>query len=160
MKPKVLVAYFSHSGNTKKIAQLIQKQLGCDVFEIVPTEPYPTNYGAVLKLSREEHLQQIMPKFFAFEKDMSAYDVVILGFPIWWETMPMVVQHFLMKYDFAGKKILPYSTHESSGLGESVEDIRYLCPDAEVVDEFDVQGALAFRAEKNVRAWLKRVFAL
>ncbi len=160
MKPKILVAYFSHSGNTKKIAQLIQDRLGCDAFEIVPIEPYPTNYGAVLKLSREEHQQQIFPDFYDFDKDIREYDVVILGYPIWWNTMPMVVQHFLDKYDFSGKKIIPYSTHESSGLGKSTDDISYLCPDAEVISEFDVQGALAFDVGKDVNVWLDKALSL
>lgn len=157
MKPKILVAYFSHSGNTKKIAKFIESRLDCDLFEIVAKKPYPTNYGAVLKISREEYQQNIFPEFYDFEKNVKDYDVVILGFPIWWNTMPMVVQNFLSKYDFSDKKIIPYSTNESSGLGNSLEDIYYICPDAEVISEFDIQGVLAFDARKDVNAWIDSI---
>ena len=91
---------------------------------------------------------------------MGDYAVVFLGYPNWWGTMPMAVWTFLESYDFSGKTILPFCTHEGSGLGHSERDIQKLCPGAKVVKGLAIKGSQVQRAGKDIEAWLRRTHLL
>ena len=89
-------------------------------------------------------------------ENMEQYDTIILGYPNWWGTMPMCVFTFLEAYDLTGKKILPFCTHEGSGLGHSVDDIRKVCPGTEVKDGLAIRGSAAASSDRQIKEWLKQ----
>jgi flavodoxin len=154
---KVLIAYFSWSGNTRTIAQEIAKTTGGDLFEIKTTSTYPTNYNTVVDQAQKEQQANIRPALTAQVNNMNNYDTVILGFPNWWGTMPMAVFTFLESYNFAGKTIIPFCTHEGSGLGRSESDIKKTCQGATIREGLAIRGGSVKTAGNNVTTWLKKV---
>ncbi len=155
--PSILIAYFSHSGNTKAIADTIHESVGGDVFRIATVDPYPKDYDAVVKVAEREYKDSSRPDLSNPVGKMGAYDAVFVGYPVWWGTMPMAVFTFLEKYDFSGKKIAPFGTHEGSQLGRSIQDLRELCPQSVILDGLAVRGGDAMAAKKKVRVWLSRI---
>ena len=154
---KILVAYFSHSGNTRTAATQIRELLGGDILEIKTVHQYPEQYNAVLKEARQELDSGARPELAAAPADLGAYDAVFLGFPNWWGTMPMGVFTFLEQYDFAGKTIIPFCTHEGSRMGRSEADIRRLCPGATVLEGLPIRGNSVNNAGGDVADWLRRL---
>lgn len=154
---KALVVFFSHTGNTKKVAMAIQQMVGGDLAEIVPKTAYPATYEVVLPIARREFELGILPEILPLGVDLDAYEVIFLGYPIWWVTMPMAVHRFLVDYDLGGRVVIPFCTHEGSGLKDTVEDIVYYCPEVTIRDGFALQGAKVFDAERQIEAWLARV---
>ena len=120
---KILVTYFSHSGNTWEIANQIHINVSGNIFEIQSVKPYPFDYDAVVEQAKQElrsdHKTALKTKI----ENLKSYDLIFIGFPIWWGTIPAPVKTFLSEYDFSGKTIIPFCTHEGSALGRSVEDI-------------------------------------
>ena len=116
---KILVAYFSHSGNTREIANQIHKILGGNIFEIQTVKPYPNDYNAVVNQARQELDSDYKPALKTKIENIKPYDLVFIGYPVWWGTFPAPVKTFLSEYDFSGKTIAPFCTHEGSGLGRS-----------------------------------------
>ena len=116
---KVLVAYFSHSGNTREVARQISEATGGDLFEIVPATPYPTEYRAVVDQGKKEIEAGVRPALKNPVGDLSQYDVIFVGSPCWWATIAPPVATFLTSCDFAGKTVIPFCTSSSSGLGQS-----------------------------------------
>ena len=121
---KVLVAYFSHSGNTREVARQIGEATGGDLFEIVPATPYPAEYQAVVDQGKKEIAAGVRPALKNPVGDLSQYDVIFVGSPCWWATIAPPVATFLTSCDFAGKTVIPFMTHEGSGMGRSEADIR------------------------------------
>lgn len=121
---KVLIAYFSHSGTTAEAAREIQEVAGGDLFEIRTTEEYPDSYQQTVDIARRELDQNARPALASQVEQMEDYDVILLGYPIWWHTAPMSIQTFLDSYDFTGKTILPFCTSGGSSIEESMPDIR------------------------------------
>jgi flavodoxin len=101
---KILVAYFSHSGNTRVIAEEIQKTVGGDLFRIEGVSPYPKDYNAVVEQAKQELSANVRPELTAKVDNMAAYQTIVIGYPIWWATMPMPVLTFLGSYDFSGRQ--------------------------------------------------------
>ncbi len=153
----ILVAFFSHSGNTQVIANQIHETVGGDAFRIVTVDPYPGDYNAVVDVARREQKSDCRPALAEHVTNMSSYNVVFVGYPNWCSTMPMAVFSFFEKHDFAGKKIIPFCTHGGSALGRSVEDIRKLCPKSVVLDGLAIRGGNVRTAKKDVQAWLERI---
>jgi flavodoxin len=89
--------------------------------------------------------------------DMDSYEVIYLGYPNWWGTMPMAVFTFLDSYDFSGKTIIPYCTHEGSGMGSSERDIKKLCPHAKVLSGLAIKGGTVGKADKDLANWLRKL---
>ncbi|MEN6410967.1 MAG: flavodoxin [Anaerolineaceae bacterium] len=154
--PKILIAYFSHSGNTRTIAEEIHKKVGGDLFEIATVKPYPKEYNTVVDIAKREQNANNRPELAGKVENMASYDMVFIGYPNWWGTMPMAVFHFLEQYDFSGKKILPFCTHEGSRLGYSEKDIVSLCPDASVMSGLAVRGSQVNSAQNDVVQWLRQ----
>ncbi|ABP66710.1 hypothetical protein Csac_1097 [Caldicellulosiruptor saccharolyticus DSM 8903] len=152
---KILIAYFSRKGNnylngritnlpignTEIVAQKIQKLTGGDLFEIKPAKQYPEDYYETIEIAKEEKRKNARPELANKLDDISPYEVVFLGYPNWWGTMPMAVFTFLESYDFTGKTIAPFCTHEGSGLGSSERDIKKLCPKANVLPGLAIRGS-------------------
>lgn len=154
---KVLIAYYSRSGNTREIATQIQAVVGGDIVELETVTPYPNEYSAVTKQAKEELQQGVKPALKTKIADFASYDVIFVGSPNWWNTIASPVRTFLSEYDFAEKTIAPFITHEGSGLGVSVEDIKKLCPKATVLDGLAVRGKSVKSAQNDVSQWLGKL---
>lgn len=152
-----LIAYFSHSGNTEVIANMIKENVGGDLFKIETIETYPSNYNAVVNIARKEQDADSRPKLATKVENMDSYDVIYIGFPNWWSTIPMCVFTFFESYDFSGKTIIPFCTHEGSGMGRSERDIKKLCPKSNALSGLPVRGSSVNRAEKEVTHWFQKL---
>ena len=133
---KVLVAYFSASGVTKKLAQNLAEATGGDLFEIVPEQLYSkADLNWMNPLSRssvEMKDRSCRPAIASRVEDMSSYDAVFIGFPVWWYREPSIIDSFAESYDFSGMTIIPFATSGSSGIGSSGENIAALAKGAKV----------------------------
>ena len=168
---KSLIAYFSRkgnnyvggsivnlpTGNTEVIAKKIQELTGSEIFKIKTVRSYPEDYTETTNAAKEEQRENARPKLTEIVDDMDSYDVIYIGYPIWYGTMPMAVFSFLESYDFSGKTIIPYCTHEGSGMGSSERDIKKLCPNAKVLSGLAILGGSVDRADKIVANWLKKL---
>ena len=144
-------------GNTEVIAKKIQGLTGSDLFQIQTVKTYPEDYTATTRVAQDELSGNARPELTAMVADMASYDVMYLGYPNWWGTMPMAVFTFLDSYDFSGKTIVPYCTHEGSGLGSSERDIKKLCPTAKVLSGLAIKGGTVGRADNDLANWLRRL---
>lgn len=153
----ILVVYFSHSGNTRVIANYIHNIAGGDIFEIQSVKPYPIDYDECVKQASQELKSGIKPALKTKVKNIEQYDVVFIGYPNWWGTFPAPVKTFLSEYNLAGKTIAPFCTNEGSGLGQSVADISKLCPKSILLDGLAVRGSTVKTAQNKVSEWLKKI---
>lgn len=163
-----LVAYFSRKdenyvsgmlkylevGNTEVAASMIQKLTGADIFKIEPKQEYSKDYNACIAEAQEDQRRNARPELQTYPESVREYDTIYLGYPNYWGTMPMAVFTFLEHFDFSGKKIRPFCTHEGSGMGSSVSDIRRLCPGADVERGLAIQGGSVQKAENKIKQWL------
>ena len=154
---KILVAYFSYSGNTREIANQIHKIVGGDIFEIQSVKPYPTDYDAVVKQARQELASGYRPVLKTKVDNIKSYDVIFIGYPNWCSTIPAPVKTFLSEYDFSGKTVVPFCTHGGGGLGRSVIDISNLCQKSTLPDSFAILGSEVKTAQNKVSEWLWRI---
>jgi len=156
-KKKILIAYFSHSGNTRAVAIQIQRLTGADFFEISPKNAYPSDYNTLLEQTKEEARNHYHPPLKTQLNNFNQYDIIILGSPIWWFTFAPPVSSFLSSYNFEGKTIVPFSTNEGSGLGTIESDIKKLCPKVNILKGISITGSKAAEAKDDVSAWLKDI---
>lgn len=152
---KKLVAYFSASGVTRKVAETVAEAAGCDLYEIEPKVPYTkADLNWMDKKSRssvEMSDKKIRPELADNDIDISPYDEIIIGFPIWWYVAPTIINRFLEKYDFSGKKIVLFATSGGSGFGNTVSELQPSAPGAQIVE-----GKLLNRATKqDISNWVK-----
>ena len=150
-EPKILVAYFSYTGNTESGAQMIAEDLKADLFTIEMAHPYR---GNIYEVSQRDLNADARPELASHVADMSQYDVVILGFPTWWSTMPMPVFTFLEEYDFAGKVILPFSSNGGTRFGDSISDLSKEVPGAYVGQGFEYFYSGGSELEGELLDWL------
>lgn len=120
-------------------------------------DPYPTNYNAVVDLAKQELKDDYRPELATKIENMDSYDVVFVGYPNWWATMPMAVFTFLEEYDFSGKTIIPFCTHEGSSFGRSIDDITELCPKSTILDGLAIRGRNVKNAQKDLSKWLNEI---
>ena len=149
-----LIAYFSWSGNTEGVAQIIAQQTGGDLFEIEPATPYTDDYDQLLDIARQEQSEGARPELAAQVEDWDSYDVVFLGYPNWWSDAPMAVYTFLEAYDFTGKTLIPFNTSSSGGFGRSLSGIEESAPGATVLEGLDLTERELEEAESSVTQWL------
>jgi flavodoxin len=168
---KSLIAYFSRKGNnyvggsivnlpvgnTEVAAKEIQKLTGSDMFKIDTVTEYPSDYQETTEVARAELRQNARPTIAGHVANMDAYKVIFLGYPNWWGTMPMAVFAFLESYSFSGKTIIPFCTHEGSGMGHSERDIKKLCRDANVLRGLSIRGGSVQKAENDISTWLREL---
>ncbi len=148
---KVLIVYYSHSGNTRKVAREIHKVVGGDLVGIEPLEPYPNDYSTLVEQAKRELHSGFMPELDQGPVNVESYDTVFVGSPNWWHTIAPPVITFLSRADLSGKTIIPFITHGGGGSGRSVSDIANLCPHATVLEGLSVYGADA----RAARLWLE-----
>lgn len=154
---KVLIVYFSRTGNTREVAGQIHKRIGGDMLELKTAHSYPEAYRATTKQAKREQEENFRPTLTADVESVQPYDVIFLGYPNWWGTMPMAFFTFLEKHDFFGKTLVPFCTHEGSALGRGPRDMARLCPDAKIADGLAVRGSDASEAQEDVDQWLHRI---
>ena len=143
---KTLVAYFSASGVTEKIAKKIADTVGADIYEIKPEVKYTkADLNWMNKKSRssiEMNDKSFRPAMISGDIDVSGYDTVCLGFPIWWYVAPTIINTFLEAYDFSGKKIILFATAGSSGFGDTAKELKISAPDSEIVETDVLKGVI------------------
>ena len=154
---KILIAYFSWSGNTRTVAGQIQKTAGGDLFEIKTTKAYPKVYRECTDVAKKEQQENARPELSTKVGGMDDYNIIFVGYPNWWGTMPMPLFTFLESYDSSGKTIIPFCTHAGGRLGRSANDIKKLCPKATVREGLAISGNVARSAQKEVDAWLRKL---
>ena len=165
---KTLVVFFSHAGdnysvgdikvgNTKIVADYITELTGADQFEIVTHKYDGMAYRPLCDLAKEEQQNNELPPFEGDIDNIDAYDTVFIGGPVWWGTYPQVMFTFFKKYDLNGKTIIPFTTHEGSGLGNCVKDVKKAYPKANVTGEFSMYGHDVREGKGRVEKWLKKI---
>lgn len=156
----ILVAYFSHTGNTETIANMIADTVNAGMFKVETVTPYPDDYNECVDVAAEEQRNNARPELSSHVEDMSQYDVIFLGYPNWWGTMPMAMFTFLEEYDFSGKTIIPFCTHAGSRLGSSESDLAEICPDSTLLEGIAVSGSQVNSAQADVEAWISNLGVL
>lgn len=152
-----LVVYFSWSGNTRGIARLLQQKVGGEIVELELVTPYSRDYNTCLEQAKSDQQNGARPALKTHVADMARYDVIFLGYPNWWGTMPMPIASFLEQYEFSGKTIVPFVSSGGSGLGRSVADITRLCPSAIIAEGLAVRSGGGASLSGNMDAWLKKI---
>lgn len=151
----VLIAYFSWGGNTRGIAQEIQAQTGADLFEITLVNPYSDDYNTVLDEAQRDQKQQARPELASHVENMADYDIIILGYPNWWASIPMPIASFLEEYDFSDKTIIPFCSHGGGRFGQSLTAIAKLVPDATMGEALSVHYSGGSSLGSDIEEWLK-----
>lgn len=169
-RANILIAYFSRAGenynvgviekgNTEIVAEMIAEQTGGELFRIETVIPYPEDYSACTDVAQQEQRDNARPELTAAVDDFDSYDVVFIGYPIWWGDMPMAVYTFLESYDFTGKTIVPFATHEGSGLSSTESSIAGICSGAEVLEGLAIRGSIAQNSQEEAKddvvSWLR-----
>lgn len=171
---KALIAYYSRRGqnlvngtirmlnvgNTELMAAILQKITGADCLRIEPAMDYPKDYCRCIDLARQDLLRNMRPVLKNSSDTIKDYHVVYLGYPNYWGTMPAPVFSFLEQYDFSGKVICPFCTYESSGMGNSIEDLRKICPGAMIEEGFPVRGSEIRNELDAIEEWALRTSGL
>lgn len=135
---KKLVAYFSASGNTARLAKDLAKAAEADLYEIRPAVPYTSadlnwqNKQSRSSVEMSDHSSR--PELADKSADIAAYDTIYVGFPVWWYIAPTIINSFLESYDFSGKKIILFATSGGSGFGKAVQNLKSSAPDAEIIE--------------------------
>ena len=168
---KNLIVYFSHKGEnyvngaiknltkgkTEIVAEMIQQEVGGDLFEIVPLHDYNYDYYKCIDEAKSEKSKNARPEIKECNLNVAEYDTMYVGYPNWWGTCPMCMFTFLEQCDFAGKKIAPFCTHEGSGMGVSEGDIKRVCKGATVLKGLPIHGAEAGNSGRKISSWLNEI---
>jgi Flavodoxins len=153
----VLVAYFSWSGNSRRIATQIHEKVGGDLVEIEMSRPYSRSYNTCLEESLRDLQADARPALKTRIADMSRYDVIFLGYPTWWATIPMPVATFLEAYDFSGKTIAPFNSHGGGRLGQTVPAIAKLCPNVTIKEALSISYGGGTTLGRDIDSWLQKI---
>ncbi len=165
MNQKALVIFFSHAGenysvgnievgNTKIVADYISEITGADQFEIIAEKNYDMPYMDLIKVAQDEAKAGELPAYKG-DVDVAPYDIIFIGGPIWWGTYPQVMFTFFKDHDLSGKTVIPFTTHEGSGLASTVQDVKKAWPKATVKDGFAIYGHEVRSGRAKVEKWLK-----
>lgn len=142
-------------GNTEAAAGMIRELTGAELFRIEPVQAYSTRYNDCIAQAQADQRRDARPELRRYPESLEGYDAIYLGYPNYWGTMPMCVFTFLEHFDFTGKTIYPFCTHEGSGMGRSEDDIRRLCPGVEVKKGLALHGGSVRSARPAIAGWLE-----
>ena len=156
-RERALVAYFSWGGNTRGIARQIHQKTGGDMFEIEPVPPYSRDYSTCLDEALRDQRARERPALRNRVGNIGQYDVIFLGYPNWWATIPMPIASFLEGHDFAGKTIAPFCSHGGGRLGQSVTDIAKLSPQSRILEALSVHYSGGSSLPGDIDAWLRKI---
>ena len=148
---RALVVYFSKTGNTQGVAETVAKLTGAEIFRLETVEQYPDDYQTSTEVAKRQLKEDARPALKAVPQNLARYDVIFLGHPVWWHTIPTPVITFLEGAQLAGKTVVPFCTHGGGGADESAAAIRKLAPGAKVLDEKEFYGGAS---EDEVAEWL------
>lgn len=152
---KALVAYFSWSGNTRQLAGQIAEAAGADTYEIVPAKAYPTEYRPCTVQAKREKQENARPALKGALPPVGKYDVIFVGFPNWWGSVPMPVATFLDKAGLKGKTVIPFVTHGGGGRQQCFADFRKLAAGATVIEGPVVEGDQVAASKAKVEKWVR-----
>jgi flavodoxin len=152
---RILIAYYSHSANTKKLAEYIRSKTGGTIFQIQPEQAYPASYNKVVEQARKEIQAGYRPALKALPGDIGEYGQTFLGTPNWWSTIAPPIATFLESCELSGKTIVPFCTHGGGGFGYIERDIAKMCPRSTILPGLAVYGGSIQDAE--VSAWLNQI---
>lgn len=153
--PQILVLYYSQTSNTKAVAEEIAQQLGADIEEIVPVNPYDGDFQATIERCMQEKEQGVITEIQPLASDINKYDVVFIGYPVWFGTYAPPIATFLDKTDLSGKKIVPFCTFGSGGLESSVKELAEQQPNAEILPGYGIRAARLDAAPAEIDQFLK-----
>lgn len=154
---KVLVLYFSQSGNTETVAKFIHDEVGGDIVKLETEQTYPSDYDELVDYAQEEKRRNDRPILKTKIDNIDEYDIIFFGYPNWWGDMPMPMYTFLDEYDLSGKTIAPFITHGGSGLSGTPAKIRSEEPNATVTEGLAVSGSSARNSKGTVQSWLSKI---
>lgn len=168
----ILIIYLSRTSNTKAVAEMIQKEVGGDLVGLELQNPYPEDYGAIVKQVAKENASGFLPPL-KTKVDMNNYDTILFGFPTWGLQLPPPMKSFLNENDLKDKTLIPFNTNAGYGLGSSLKTIRKLSPNSTILDEFSVKGGVErdgilfvmegkreIEVRQAVQKWLERIKVL
>jgi Flavodoxins len=156
---KILIVYYSWSGNTGKMAKMIQKETGGEIFEIQTEDAYPKEYKATTEQAKEEINKGYKPAIKGKVNNINEYDIIFVGSPNWWGTIAPAVTTFLTEYDLSGKTVAPFFTHGGGGLQNCFADTKKLLPNSKVSESLAFSGYKIDDAQKELSKWVKEVVA-
>ncbi len=151
---ETLVIYYSQTGATETVAQEVAGLLGADIVKIDVTNPYNGTYAETIARSQEETAANVLPELIDLDIDLSKYETIFLGYPIWFGTYAPPVAALVKEFDFAGKKIVPFCTFGSGGLGASMKDLEAALPESEILQGYGVRNARIAKAAAEVKRFL------
>jgi len=149
---KILVAYFSWGGTTKKVAEEIAALTGADIFRVEPQKAYPTEYTPCTKVAKKERDENARPAIKSVVENMDKYDIVFIGCPVWWHTAPMIISTFAESYDLEGKTVVPFCTYAETYRDETLAKIVELTKKSKHLKGFGSTGSV-----QGVKAWLEEI---
>lgn len=154
---KSLILYFSHSGNTRKIAQTIQKFTDAEIAEIKPLSPYPTDYDACVKQAETEAKEKLQREIEPLSINLDDYDTIYIGTPVWWYTFAPPLRTILNGTNWEGKTIYPFASH-GGGLGSTFRDFQSFCKGADVKEGLDIyfNGSSPSKSENEIKTWINQ----
>lgn len=166
---KILTVYYSRKGenyvngsiksitkgNTERVAEFVQKAVGGDLFEVQTVHEYDKDYYKCIDEAKKELREKARPEIKSYPEKFESYDIIFVGYPNWWGTMPMCMFTLLEHFDLSGKTIIPFCTNEGSGMGVSERDLKNLCHNATVKSGLSVHGAESEQSEAKVSSWAK-----
>ncbi len=147
--------YFDGVASTQYLAEYIHGKVGGDIAKITPVKDYPEGYNETADAAKVETDNDARPEFQALDINPEDYDIIFVGYPMWWYTLPMVMYTFFDAYDFSGKTIIPFNTHAGSGDGVTYSEIKEFEPNATVLDGLAVSGSRADKADGDIDEWLE-----
>ncbi len=167
---KILIVYYSrkgenywngglkniNKGNTERVAEFIQETVGGDLFEIDTVKPYSESYMTCIEEAKTELRTDARPEIKDYPENFGDYDIIFVGYPNWWGTMPMCMFTLLEKYDFSGKTVIPFCTNEGSGMGSSERDLKKICKGAVLKKGLSVRGSEAENSKNKVADWAEK----
>ncbi len=153
---KMLIVYFSWSGNTKNAAQIIQEKTGADLVELELVTLYSSNYNQVLDEAQRDLNQNARPELKTKFDNIDEYDTIFLGYPNWWANIPMPIATFLESYDFSGKTIIPFCSHGGGEFGQSITDISKLAPHSNIGEGLSIHYSGGSSLSNDIDSWLEK----
>ncbi len=142
------------TGNTEKIAKMVAEIRGADLFQIEQKVPYAADYNTCIEEAKKDLKENIRPELVSTLESIDGYDEIYIGFPNYWGTMPMAVFTFLEQFDWSGKTIHPFVTHEGSGFGKSMDDLEKVCRGAVFTKGLAISGSSVDHARAKVEGWV------
>lgn len=154
---KILIAYFSYTGNTEKLANKINSKVGGDIIKIETVTPYSNNYDEVVDQVQKDQQNNYKPEIKNKIENIEDYDIIILGSPVWWYKIANPVATFISENNLKGKTIIPFVTHGGYGAGQTLNQIKELAPESKVLSELSIEGDSVDNSDGQIENWLQNV---